>query len=82
MHLLPTERNQLIFIPADYKHDFSSLQNGQFVAAFAMNIEDLLMYQIKGTYQGLHNYQDDEVGIIDIEEVYCCMPPKAGDRIS
>jgi hypothetical protein len=82
MHLLPTDGNRLIFIPEAFKEDLSNLQPGIFVAVFAMNIEDLLMYQIKGTFQGLQPYQDAEVGIIDIEEIYCCMPPKAGDRIT
>jgi hypothetical protein len=81
MHLLPAEGNRLIFAPAEFKEDFSTMNPGAFISAFAMNIEELLMYQIKGTYQGIQNYQDAELGIIDIQEVYCCMPPKAGDRI-
>ena len=80
MHLLPAA-NKLIFTPAEYKADLEILNQGTFVTVFAMNIEDLLMYQVKGTFQGYQNYQETELGIINIEEVYCCMPPKAGDRI-
>ncbi len=82
LHLIPTETNQLIFTPSAFKQDFTNLSPGMMVAAFALNIEELLMYQIKGTYRGFQSYQDTDVGCINIEEIYCCMPPKAGDRIS
>ncbi|NVM53290.1 MAG: hypothetical protein HWN66_06265 [Candidatus Helarchaeota archaeon] len=81
MHLLPANANQLIFTPAGFKEDLTRMKSGMFVATFAMNIEELIMYQIKGTYQGMQKYQETELGVINIEEVYCCMPPKAGDRI-
>ena len=81
MHLLPAEGSRLIFTPADYKEDISKIQSGTFVTTYTLYIEELLSYQVKGTYQGLQPYQDIEVGVINIEEVYCTMPPKAGDRI-
>ncbi len=81
MHLLPAEGSRLIFTPADYKEDIDRIKVGTFVTTYTLYIEELLSYQVKGTYQGLQTYQDTEVGVINIEEVYCTMPPKAGDRI-
>ncbi|NVM27910.1 MAG: pyridoxamine 5'-phosphate oxidase family protein [Candidatus Helarchaeota archaeon] len=81
MHLLPTPTNQLVFTAAEFQEDLSHLKEGMFVTAFAMNIEELLMYQIKGKYQGTQAYQESKLNIIAIEEIYCLMPPRAGDRI-
>ncbi len=80
MHLLPAN-DQLIFVPDQFEEDLTNLKPGTVIAAFAMNIEDLLMYQIKGTFQGYQKSEDLALGLINIEEVYCLMPPKAGDRI-
>lgn len=82
MHLLPASHNRLIFTPADFKDDIALIPKGAFVTTYALYIEELLNYQIKGTYQGIETFQDVEVGVIQIEEVYCTMPPKAGDRIA
>lgn len=81
MHLIPTSSNQLVFTPGGFGEDLTGLKEGKFITVFAMNIEELIMYQIKGTYKGTKTYENDTLGVIAIEEVYCCMPPKGGDRI-
>ncbi|MHA1380443.1 MAG: hypothetical protein ACTSRG_18925 [Candidatus Helarchaeota archaeon] len=81
LELMTVKNNCLVFTPTILKDEFLKIKPGTFMASYAMSLE-IIMYQVKGTFQGVQEYEGIPVGILDIEEVYCSMPPKAGDRIA
>lgn len=80
MQLVPVDRNRLIFTPSILKEDFLKINPGTVMACYAMSLE-IIMYLIRGTFQDIQEYEGIPIGILDVEEVYCSMPPKAGDKI-
>ncbi|MHA1300229.1 MAG: pyridoxamine 5'-phosphate oxidase family protein [Candidatus Helarchaeota archaeon] len=80
LELMSVNNNRFVFTPTILKDEFLKLKPGTFMACYGMSLE-IMMYQVRGTFQGIHEYEGIPIGILDIEEVYCSMPPKAGDRI-
>ncbi|NVM05053.1 MAG: hypothetical protein HWN67_22210 [Candidatus Helarchaeota archaeon] len=80
MELLPVNRNRLVFTPSILQDAFLKIKPGTFMACYGMSLE-IMMYLVRGTFQGIQEYGGISIGTLDIEEVYCSMAPKAGDRI-
>lgn len=80
LQLIPVNGNRLVFTPSILKEDFLKIKPETFMACYGMSLE-VIMYQIKGTFKEVQEYEGIPIGILEVEEVYCSMAPKAGDRI-
>ena len=67
------EHKTIIFPLTQFKQDLKMIPEDVKVAVFVMDFE-LETLMVKGSYKGIKNNR----GIIDIEQVYNSMPPKAG----
>lgn len=67
------EHKTIVFPLTQFKEDIQQIPEGCKIAVFGMDFETETML-VKGTYLGIEKGR----GIIDIEQVYNSMPPKAG----
>ncbi|MCP4760393.1 MAG: hypothetical protein GY870_01345 [archaeon] len=77
MQLCAPDRSKLIFNLSQYKKELKSIAIGTQVAIILNNFE-AVSHHINGTLTGFKKYRGYSFGIIEIDEIYNCMPPVPG----
>jgi len=73
--------NRLVLAPSMFGNDLSRIPQGAWVACLAIQPKEFTIMQVKGIFQGFQKARGIKAGVIDVEEVYSSIAPKAGDRI-
>ncbi|OLS14098.1 MAG: hypothetical protein RBG13Loki_2276 [Promethearchaeota archaeon CR_4] len=81
IQMQPSDPNRLILSPTMFQTDLNHIPEGAWVACLAVNPKEFTIMQTKGIFKGWQKVRGVKVGIIDVEEVYSSIAPKAGDRI-
>jgi hypothetical protein len=81
IQMIASDANRLIFSPLMFQTDLARIPEGAWVACLAVNTKDFTIMQVKGLFKGWQKVRGVKMGVIDVEEVYSSIAPKAGDRI-
>ncbi len=81
IQMIAADPNRLIFSPLMFQADLARIPEGGWVACLAVNTKEFTIMQVKGLFKGWQKVRSAKMGIIDVEEVYSSIAPKAGDRI-
>ncbi len=72
---------ELLFKVSGYNDRSRNITPGARVALNVLTL-DLLTYQIKGKLVCFENHLGLEVGVVQVEEAYSCMPPLVAERLA
>ena len=72
---------ELLFKVSGYNDRSRNITPGARVALNVLTL-DLLTYQIKGKLACFENHLGLEVGVVQVEEAYSCMPPLVAERLA
>ncbi|GAB4310142.1 MAG: hypothetical protein Kow0069_10090 [Promethearchaeota archaeon] len=81
VQLQAVDANRLAFPPTVFPRDLARVPVGAWVAVLCVDPKEMLLFQVKGTFQGFRRARGVKLGVVDVEEVYSSMPPKPGDRL-
>ncbi len=81
IQMITADANRLVFSPLMFQADLARIPEGGWVACLAINTKEFSIMQVKGFFKGWQKVRGVKMGIIDVEEVYSSIAPKAGDRI-
>jgi hypothetical protein len=79
--LQAADPNRLVLAPHMFSDDLARIPEGAWVACLAIQPKEFTIMQVKGIWKGFQKARAHRVGVIDVEEVYSSIAPKAGDRI-
>lgn len=77
LQLNAVDHNRLYFPLTALKEDFLQIPVNSKVAVIGANF-DMASQVVKGTFTGIHKFEETEYGLIDIEEIYNSSPPIVG----
>lgn len=77
LQLNAIDHNRLYFPLTALKEDFLQIPVNSKVAVIGANF-DMASQVVKGTFTGIQKFEENEYGLIDIEEIYNSSPPIVG----